>query len=173
MQCKETILTCFQVKNVEKFDELFKQDSSDLFLPYLCVAFYQNITLLYKTLEGSAAQMSEMFKPLVKKYFKYEESFVMNLLDNKHTNSLKVDETNWKEIDFNLLLVEIKYTILYSKSNLIEPLKNLIADSATIMDKYLPTMPQDQLFDIKTALGASHSTESTKFYGFEKIHYFE
>jgi hypothetical protein len=163
IKCKETILTSFQVKNVDKFDELFKQENSEIYLPYLCVAFYQNITLLYKTLKDSAAQMSEMFKPLIKKNFKYDESYAMDLLNNKHTNSLRVDETNWKEIDFNLLLVEIKYTILYSKSSLIEPLKSLLADPATIMDKFLPTMPQDQLFDIKTALGTV-PTESTRFY---------
>ena len=166
MKCKESIQLCFQVKNVDIFNEMLSDKKNQELLPYICVAFYQNITLLFKSLKESASQMAELFIPLISKYFILDSSFLINLLENKHKNSLKVDEANWnnwKDIDFNLLLVQIKYTVLYSESNLIVPLKNMLLHSNTIFDIFLPTMPQDSLYEIKTALNVL--SEYTRFYG--------
>jgi hypothetical protein len=164
MACKEAIQTSFQVRNVDRFDQLLSEPRSEELLPYLCTAFYQNITLLYKTLQDQASQMSEMFRPLVRKYFKIDESFVMCLLDNNYKNALRVDEANWKEIDFNMLLVQLKYTILYSQSHLIKSLRDMLINPAAMAERYLPTMVQDEVFDVKTALVAGTHLESTKFY---------
>lgn len=164
LQCKEAIQRCIQVKNALACEDLLaKSEDAHRYLPYMCVAFYQNITLLYKTLNESASQMSEIFKPLLK-LFKLEEKYVANLLSNSYTNRLAVNADNWKHIEFNLVLVQLKYAVVYSESYLIKPLGKLLTESVTLVDKFLPTMPQDELYDVKVALGTAMHHETTRFY---------
>ncbi len=165
LECKDAINQCIQVKNVDLIRQMLdKGKGAEQYLPYLACAFYQNITLLYKSLRESASQMSEIFKSLLEPYFKLDIEHLINLCDNQYTNCMKVDDENWKNIDFSVLLVLLKYAILYSKYNMIKPLRKMILEPASVREQFVPCMPQDQLYEIKSAVSAGSHGESTKFY---------
>ena len=161
--CKEAITFCFHEKNHNALDEKLKNNADDL-LPYLSVAFFQNITLLYRNVDSLTTKIAEIFDPILAKYYSEEQHMLKPLLNNSFNHMLNVSSANWANIDFTLLLVQLKFCILYAKNEMIKPLRDLIANPTVMTEKYFPTMPQDNLYDIKIAL-APTGRETTKFYG--------
>ena len=89
-------------------------------------------------------------------YFNVEpiSSQFKTLLQNSFSHYLKVNKSNWTHIDMSLLLVQIKYCVLFAPNdhNLLTCLKDLLSSPISFMDKYLPTMAQDSVYDVKTVL---------------------
>ena len=160
--CKEAILYCFREKTHNALDEKLHEKADEL-LPYLCVSFYQNITLLYRNVDNLTTKIAEIFDPVLVKYYANEQRLVSPLLGNSFEHNLRVSEQTWPSVDLGLLLVQIKFCLVYSKSNLIKPLRDLILTPNVFEGRYFPTMPQDNLFDVKIAL-APTGIEATKFY---------
>ncbi len=106
------------------------------------------MTLLYKSIEDSTNQIVEYFEALEPKHL------FKPLLRNSFTHNLKVNKENWRHIDLSVLLIQIKFCLLYSsrENDLLMPLKELLIDPASAEHKYLPTMPQDSVYDVKTVL---------------------
>lgn len=166
LKCKKAILTCFTVKNVSPLQEIFSQDCDPKdYAAFICTALYQNITLLYKNLSNLTSQIADIFNPFVHKHFANQKDLLKSLLENNFSNCFKVNEANWPNIDLTLLLVQIKYTVLFCKSDLILPLRDLLLEPSTISEKYLPTMPQDNLYDVKIAMNPSQGGgDNNRFY---------
>lgn len=161
LSCKKALLTCFKVKNVSPLNEL-KLGVDEA--PFLCLALYHNVTLLYKNLDNLTAQIADIFSPYIIENFRKQQDMMKPLLENSFTNLFKVSEDNWNYVDFSQLLVQIKYSILFSKSDVIKPLQELIKSPEKTSEKYLPTMPQDNLYDVKMALSQTNGTERSRFY---------
>lgn len=104
--------------------------------------------MLYKSIEESTNQIVEYFEALEPR------RLFRPLLHNTFAHNLKVSKQNWRHIDLNVLLIQIKFCVLFaSKDNeLLTPLRELITDPASAGEKYLPTMPQDSVYDVKTVL---------------------
>jgi hypothetical protein len=162
IQCKDAIMSCFKQKNTANLDEILK-NHVDEYLPYLSLAFYQNITLLFRNIDKDTTRIAEIFEPVLDKYYGDKKYFLKSLLSNSYDHYLKVDNSNWQHIDLNLLLMQIKYCVFSSESGLIKGLRGFILEPGSMDEKYLPTMPQDNLYDIKIALTGS-GTDYTKFY---------
>lgn len=133
-------------KNGEKLDKIIA--SEDIF-PYVCVALYMNVTLLYKDIQNFSVDYFE--KVLDKRFAKYRPHW-RKLLENGEQHYLKVNQENVKHIEMSLLIVQFKYSIMFSKSNLIKPLVTLMQKPLEHKDSFLPCMPQDSLFDIQNAV---------------------
>ncbi len=144
-------MTSFKEKNSkiieEKILEFSKKYSYLNFRPYFLIAIYQNVTLLYKNIHNIKLQVFDIFQPIVDKYFQnyHENSLVVPLLENSFVHNLKIDSANWNHIELNLLLMQIKFSILFSNCSLITSLRDLFINTNTIKEKYLPTMPQDNV----------------------------
>lgn len=170
-QCKEAIRECFKQRKIDPLDTVMntyaRSNNHHQLLPYLCMAFYQNVTLLHMNSQNFNANIGDLFKPMLNKpYVRSEDAQLLEtLLDNSFENNFKINETNMPCIDLNMLLLQIKYSILYSKSKLLKPLKKLILEPGQMNESFLPTMPQDNLYDVKMALNdPSVNTETTRFY---------
>jgi len=147
---KKAIHECFEEKNlnpIEKLNARFtNQSNSQEHLAYLGIALYQNVTLLYKSIETSTSQIVEYFEPLSNQF--------KTLLDNSFSHYLKVNKPNWNHIDLSLLLIQIKFCVLFApkEDNLLACLRDLLLNPISFAEKYLPTMSQDSVYDVKTVL---------------------
>jgi hypothetical protein len=147
---KKAIHECFEEKNlnpIEKLNAKFtNQSNSQEHLAYLGIALYQNVTLLYKSIETSTSQIVEYFEPLSNQF--------KTLLDNSFSHYLKVNKTNWNHIDLSLLLIQIKFCVLFApkEDNLLACFRDLLLNPISFAEKYLPTMSQDSVYDVKTVL---------------------
>ena len=156
-KCKQAILFCIREKNLTFLDKVLERNSIDLF-PYLCLAFYQNITILNINIDTNASNIAEMFQPILVKFYKNEEKILSPLLSNSFEHCLKVSPKNLPSMDLSLLLVQLKFFIIYSNSNTIKPLRDLILKPQVFNNKYFPTMPQDDLYDVQLALTGKEVT---------------
>jgi hypothetical protein len=162
---KKLISECFKENNASKFEKLLNDYANSTLgkinFPYLCMAIYQNITLLYKETNKLPY---EIFLPIMEKIYIKEKFHWEQLLTNKLTHRMQISKETWCHIELNLLLIQLKYSILFSKSKLIKPLVDLINNPLNAKDSYMPTMPQDSMFDIKNAILAGSRNEHPKFY---------
>ena len=111
--------------------------------PYLCMALYQNLTLYMKF---SNVSFQKNFQVLINDSLDERRSSLLTpLLQNSFNNCLKVNDVNWSFINLSLLLVQVKYTIMFSMHSLIQPLKEILIGKQPINEFYLPTMPEDTL----------------------------
>jgi len=157
---KNAILKSFKEKKPTAIDEEIAVCNYD-YHPYILMALYQNITLLNLNIAHVTTQIIEIFRPLQKKYFEDKKNITQAIFDNTFTHNLHVSKLNRDHTDLSLLLIEIKYTVLYSPCSLLANLKELINTPGEIALKYLPTMPQDDKYDVQKAL---QDGTTTKFY---------
>ena len=151
---KEAIKISFRDKNC---NEILKVFESKPVQPFLSLVLYQNVTLLYKNFENNS--VADTFRSLINNEIPERSSNVIEpLLKNSFTNCLKINNQNWTNIDLSILLVQIKYSILFANHSLIAPLRDLLKPDDPVDSYYLPTMPQDTLFDIKEALKAKQNS---------------
>ena len=124
------------------------------------MAIYQNITLLYRQIEEVPIQS---FFPVLSKHFAKYRSHYEPLLLNKLQHELNVSN-NMANLELSLLLVQVKFTLLFSNSKLLAPFLELINSPNSMADTFFPTMPQDSLFDIQNAVRAGSKSDAPKFY---------
>ena len=130
-------------------------------VPYLCMAFYQNITLLYREVPNPPFAM---FVPVLNNQMPNYKNYWKPLLENGLTHNLVVNEATWKDVELNMLLIQLKFSVLFTKSKLIKPLTDLINNPLAHKLSFIPTMPQDNIFDIRNALVAGNAQDAPKFY---------
>ena len=107
----------------------------------------------------------EIFLPTFSKYYPQSKQHWEPLIMNTLTHNLNINNETWKTVELNLLLIQIKFSLLSTKSKLIKPIVELINSPLHMKDCFLPTMPQDVLFDVQRAITTGTRTESPKFYG--------
>lgn len=157
---KDAISICFQNNNANALEEILSLNTNNFH--YLCMALYQNITLLYKDMTNMPV---EIFLPTFSKYYPQSKQHWEPLIMNTLTHNLNINNETWKTVELNLLLIQIKFSLLSTKSKLIKPIVELINSPLHMKDCFLPTMPQDVLFDVQRAITTGTRTESPKFYG--------
>ena len=161
---KDSILKSFKEKKSTVIEETVAACQFD-FHPYLLMALYQNVTILYRNVGNVTAQILEIFEPLKSKYFEESAHLTKALFLNSFTHHIRVSKENWQHIDLAALLMQIKFAVLYSNCYLVGALKELLelpngSDvKLAIAQKYLPTMPQDMLYDVKKAMTEGNSTQ--------------
>ena len=156
---KKAISQCFNDNNPTSLEEILN-DNPNCF-HYLAMAMYQNITLLYK---DTANMPVEIFIPSLNKYFPQHKTYWEPLLENKLTHNLNINNDTWKNVELNLLLIQLKFSFLFSKSKLLKPIIELINNPLKMKESFIPTMPQDSLYDVQKAITTGTRTESPKFY---------
>lgn len=165
---KTLISECFEDNSAEKFETYINAISnSSAFFPYLCMALYQNITLLYREMPNIPYRI---FEPILDKTYGHQQLHWKPLLQNSLNHRLAINENTWGNVELNLLLIQLKYSILFSKSKLIKPFIDLIKSPSRYQNSFLPTMPHDSIFDIKNAIIAGNQNEAPKFYKCPKGH---
>ncbi len=161
---KEAISECFKEKSQSpfaKYIESFNATRLNELFPIICMAIYRNITVKYKTVPNLPV---DLFKPLLTKHF--NNQFLDNwkeLIDNSFKNHMRIDNVNWPNIDLNQLMIQAKFSILYSKSNLVKSLARLMQAPNEFQQSYLPTMAQDEMFDIHKAVRAYKFNQITLY----------
>lgn len=157
LKCKKAIYECFkQGKTLAPLDAIMSRP----LLPHLCMALYQSVTAFHRF----NPQIGDTFQSLTtRSYVQPEDArLIQTLLANSFENKFKLTDDNWTFVNLTMLLLNVKYAIFYSNCRLLEPLKALITQPASMFDKFLPTMPQDNLYDVRTAL--TNISENIKFY---------
>lgn len=150
----------FKEKKSTFIDETITSCSYD-YRPYLLMALYQNVTLLYRNIGDVTVQILDIFQPIESRYFEDAEHLTRGLFKNTFTHNLKVSKENHMHMDLSQLLMEIKFTVLYSNCGLVGSLKAMLKTPGDIALMYLPTMPGDEEYDVKRAL---QENTTTKFY---------
>lgn len=162
---KNVISESFQDNNPEKFATHLKAlsdlNKANYSFPYLCMALYQNVTLLYRE---NAVIPHEMFISTLSKFYPNYENDWLGFLQNNLKHNLQINEKTWNEVELNLLLVQLKYSIMFSTTLVIKPLKELIDSPLNAKDSFLPTMPQDTIYDIRNAIISGNQNEVPTFY---------
>lgn len=139
--CKDAVLECFQNKNcdalIKLVEEREKIEDEKPITAYICMALYQKCTILYKNANNFTSKIGDIFKPLIS--IKYREKphcdLILPLLDNSFTTNLRVCNETWQHIDLSVLLVQLRFSIIYSKSPLIKPLAELILNPLSMKEK--------------------------------------
>ena len=157
---KKAILDCFLTRSIESLEKLVNEKKTSE--PYLCLALYQNVTILTKNMPDSMPNLTSIFESWLKLTYPNDMKTFTPFIDNSFANLFKVNEKNWRDIDLTMILLQLKYSIIYSKSSILKPLREILTQPDKIQDCYLPTMPQDNLYDIKIAMQSRSSTN--KFY---------
>ncbi len=154
---------CFQENSANDFEVYIRQhaDQAAILFPYLCMALYQNITLLYRDMP---AVPYKIFEQILSTQYIHYKSYWEPLLTNSLSHKLKITKATWSHVELNLLLIQLKQSIIFSKSKLIKPLFDLINSPANAQGQFLPTMPHDSMFDIKNAIIAGNRNDSPKWY---------
>lgn len=138
----------YQVKNHEPVEKQLKEmDQSNPITPYLCMALYQKCTMLYLNKIQFNTKIGDLFLPLFElakdksNRFKLldpsiDAPLIRPLLDNDFKNNLRVSDETWQFVDLSLLLVQIKFSVIYTRYQMIEPLRSLILDPISMIEKY-------------------------------------
>jgi hypothetical protein len=164
LKLKEAISDCFKEKKSEPFVKYLEQSSKNQqeIFPILCMAIYRNITVKHKDVPNLPL---DLFLPTLTKIYNQSSEHWRPLLENNLSGHMKINTDNWPYLNINQLIIQAKFSILYSKSKLVESLAQLIRYPAEYRNSYFPTMPQDDMFDIHRAVRAAVSTnENPTFY---------
>ena len=141
LACKDAIMECYQKKSCQPLIDLVeireKTEPTKPLTAFICMALYQKCTILYKNANNFNSKIGDIFKPLLTAKFtdKRDAELISVLLDNSFTTNLRVCDETWQHIDLSSLLVQLKFSIIYSKSTLLEPLASLILNPLSMKDK--------------------------------------
>ena len=158
LEFKEAVIKSFQEKRSTLIEEVISKCLYN-WRPYLLMAMYQNVTILHRNIENMTSQILEIFQPIDDKYFENDKQLTKSLFHNTFTHNLKVSKDTWHHIDLSMLLVELKFSVLFSSSNLIAALKDMITNAGDLWERYLPTMPHDTYYEIKMTLMSGTTTQ--------------
>lgn len=141
-------MECYQLKNCNPIEKLLRDtDPENPITPYLCLALYQKCTMLYKNTNQFNTKIGELFKPLLtiqppgsmQPKFLVDPAFdapqMQPLLDNDFKNNLRVSHETWQFIDLSTLLIQIKFSIIYTRFSMIRPLRQLLIDPMSMQQK--------------------------------------
>ena len=156
---RNAINDCVQ-NNLTSLEAILKKNIN---FAYVCMALYKNVSFIYKDQDVPVTTKNN-FNSILNKYQASNRHHWQQLVENSFTDNLKVNKENWKHIDMNLLLVQMKYSILFSNSRLIKPLAELINSPRQFANSFIPGMPQDSVYDIQMAIRAAHPNENPTFY---------
>lgn len=145
--CKTAIIECYQTKKCEALEKLLSEsDKANPITPYICLALYQKCTMLYKNTNQFNTKIGDLFRPLIDTATagskplvdpQLEAPLMQPLLDNDFTNNLRVSDATWQYVDLSSLLVQIKFSAIYTRYPLIKPLRSLILNPASMLEKYV------------------------------------
>lgn len=168
---KALITESFQTMNASNFENYIISHSNvnnvSVLFPYLCMALYQSITLLYREMPNVPY---DKFVPVLNNQLSKQKHHWKPLVENTLPHKLIVNEVTWKDVELNMLLIQLKFSILFTNSKLIKPLTDLITNPIVHKTSYIPTMPQDSIYDIQHALVAGNQGDTPKFYECPKGH---
>ena len=170
VQLKKAINECYEQRNVSKLNKLInsmKTTSQVHYKAYMGMAFYQNLTLLNKDLNSEAIQnLAHIFQhDSIQQLYSSE-----SLFKNNYAHKLKVSKENWPHINLSCLLIQIKYSLFYSTAELIQPLKKLMDEPDSPLNKYFPTMSTDEFYDIFHSLVHSNVSDIHGLYACPNDH---
>ncbi|CAF0704523.1 unnamed protein product [Brachionus calyciflorus] len=160
IQLKRAITDGFQNRNAVLLQTILEKDADRLF-PYVAICLYKNVTLLNKEVDNVPI---DIFLPTITKAFGDRRSVWTSIITNELSHKLKINKNNCDTIEFNLLILQLKFSILYSKSKLIRPLANLIESPKDFKQSFIPCMPQDSIFDMLNAVRQSGRNENPTLY---------
>ena len=161
-QLKTAIDECFVKQDGTPLNNELTNKNIDNLYPYVMLAIYKNITLVYKDIVNVPIHF---FIPVLAKHYPRQKFDWQPMIENKLTHNLLINKDNWKHVEMSLLLVQLKTFIVSSKSKLVKPLAELIQRPLTFNQSYLPCMPQDSMFDIQNAIrAATTGRENPTFY---------
>lgn len=126
------------------------------------MAFYKNITFLFKDINDVP---TDKLAHVLIKHYAQSKAHWQPLLDNSLTHRLKVTNENWSSIELNMLLIQLKFSVLFSQSRIVRLLAELMRTPTNFRNSFIPCMPQDSLFDIHNAIRLGNSRDNPRFYG--------
>lgn len=136
--------------------------------PLAAIALYKNVTTLYKEMPNVPR---DFFEPALASLFGRYRVHWEPLLDNTLAHNLAISRNTWPHIELSLLLVQLKFSILFAESRLCAPLLALINSPSVHSQAYLPCMPQDSLYDIYQAVKKGVQSVTTNILVFIFINY--
>lgn len=166
---RTSINNSFEQRSCAPFEEELNRSSrstsigiNSLF-PLVAMALYKNVTTLYKDMPSVP---HDFFDASLGKLFARHRHHWEPLLENSLTHQLHISSDTWTSIELALLLVQLKFALLFSSSQLVVPLVSIIESPAQHANSFLPCMPQDSLFDIHQAVreGVQPGSENPTFY---------
>ena len=167
-KCKTAVISSIGTNSSKDLLELMDKSKGDIF-PYLYLAIYQRITLLFRVIEPEKVPVKN-FEEFLSRSYPEEKKYWEILLKNDFTHNLKLHLNNSDRnsyLDLSVILVQFNITVLKAEKNLIKPLANLISNPKTMINSFLPTMEEDSLVGIKEALIRGNSRvkdPNVKFY---------
>ncbi len=150
--------------------EFINKSKDDVF-PYVYLAVYQEITLLYKTMKSDNIPI-QIFESVLKDRYPSNKKLWSQLLTNDFTGHMKITSNSGPLLDLNCLLAQFKITCIYSKSKLMQPFMAMMNEPKTLVNAYLPTMAQDMIYDVQQALLQGRNHDNPKFYACPNGHYY-
>jgi hypothetical protein len=139
-------------RNATELDTLISRTGVETIYPYLMIALYKNVTTLYTDL--TQVSIGTLVSTLTRHYPGRSYDW-QSLVENKLSHNLKISKENWKHIELNLLLVQLKHFVTGSKSKMIKVLADLNQSPDQFAQSYLPCMPHDEVYEIYHAVRAS------------------
>lgn len=153
---RSALTKCFEERSGNSLEEECTKSmkiipNQEMLFAYVVMALYKNVSTLYKDMNQVPTEFIE--KALVKQFPRHRHHWE-TFLANRLMHNLRISQENWPYIELSLLLVQLKFSILCSRSKLAKPLASLIETPARHANSYLPCMPQDMMFDIHQAVRA-------------------
>jgi uncharacterized protein YihD (DUF1040 family) len=164
-KCKAAIADCIGSYKPDGLVSFIKGHKENIF-PYIYMALYQQVTLLYRKLNPTDIPI-KLFENVLRETNQNERLFWAPLLENCLTHNLKLkynDPSGNTNLDLAALLVQFKISVSQSNLKLIKPFNELMINTNKMKDSFLPTMQQDVTFDIQTALLQARGHDNPKFY---------
>lgn len=140
-------MECYQIKNCDPLAKILKDSTrANPVTPYVCMALYQKCTLMYKNKNQFKTNIGELFKPILNESDsgrnniliepELDARMIQPLLFNEFNNRLKVCDENWQYLDLASLLVQIKFSVVYARTSIIGPLRQLIMNPIQMIERY-------------------------------------
>ena len=167
-KCKAQIADCVGYNKPDSLVAFIKSSKDNIF-PYIYLALYQQVTLLYRKLNPTDIPI-RLFESVLKETnsnANERAQFWAPLLENTFTHNLclKYNDPNGNlNLDLAALLIQFKISVHKSSLRLMKPFIELMQNPLKMKDSFLPTMQQDVTFDIQTALLQARGHDNPKFY---------
>ncbi len=159
---KAAIMDTIGANKSDPIIDYINKSKDDVF-PYVYLALYQEVTLLYKTMNSDSIPI-QIFETVLKDRYPATRRLWSQLLTNDFTHHMTITSKSGPYIDLNCLLIQFRISCIHSRSKLIKPLLALMNEPKTQVNAYFPTMSQDMIFDVQQALLEGRNHDNPKFY---------
>ena len=154
-KCKMAILESYKSKKYDSVTKLMQEaHETRPITPYVGMALYAKCTLLQVNTSQFKSGIGEIFEPMLKEVTDIQATklnllgvpnldpdldarLLKPMLFNKFTSYMHVCKDNWKYVDLSCLLVQIKFSIIYGKSQLLKPLSKLILNPISMIERFV------------------------------------